>query len=82
MPDISGMEVLRRIRALAEKESLPVLIYTSKHLTEAEREQVEALRAQVLRKEDVSTRLSAQPFFDWLAGAGLSPDSVTSQTNG
>jgi signal transduction histidine kinase/CheY-like chemotaxis protein len=82
MPDMSGMEVLRTVRSRAETENLPVLIYTSKVLTEDERAQIESLRAKIVRKEDISTRLSAQPFFDWLTSAGVSPEAGISQLNG
>jgi signal transduction histidine kinase/CheY-like chemotaxis protein len=82
MPDMSGLEVLRRVRSRAETEDLPVLIYTSKLLSEEERSQIESLNAKVVRKEDVSTRLSAQPFFDWLTSAGVSPGTGVSQLNG
>jgi signal transduction histidine kinase/CheY-like chemotaxis protein len=71
MPDIGGFEILRQLRASPATEKLPVLIYTSKPLSESERAQLESLRARVVRKEDVSTRLSAQPFLDWLSAAGL-----------
>jgi signal transduction histidine kinase/CheY-like chemotaxis protein len=75
MPDISGFEILRQLRAQPATESLPVLIYTSKRLSEAEKAQLEAWQARVVRKEDVSTRLSAQPFLDWVKAAGLNPES-------
>ncbi|HEY1986396.1 MAG TPA: ATP-binding protein [Terracidiphilus sp.] len=81
MPDISGFDILRRVRADKSTENLPVLIYTSKPLTESERAQLEALRARIIRKEDVSTRLSAQPFLDWLRTSGLSPDSTPREQN-
>ncbi len=73
MPDVSGFEVLRQLRAEARTQSLPVLVYTSKTLTDVERAQLEGWRARVVRKESVSTRLSARPFLDWLASAGLAP---------
>jgi len=73
MPDVSGFEVLRQLRSNARTASLPVLIYTSKLLSEAERMQLESWQAQVVRKENVSTRLSARPFLDWLEAAGLAP---------
>lgn len=73
MPDIGGVEILRQLRSRAATENLPVLIYTSKVLSEAERAQLESWRVRIIRKEDVSTRLSAQPFLDWLTSAGLRP---------
>jgi CheY-like chemotaxis protein len=78
MPDLSGFEVLRRLRSETATSELPVLIYTSKLLTDGERTQLENLRTQVVRKENVSTRLSAKPFLDWLEAAGVAPaKSVT-----
>lgn len=81
MPDLSGAEILRQLRANPATEPLPVLIYTSKVLTESERAQLEALRVRIVRKEDVSTRLSAQPFLDWLTAAGLLPAQPVSDSN-
>jgi signal transduction histidine kinase/CheY-like chemotaxis protein len=77
MPDISGFEILRQVRAEKSTENLPVLIYTSKRLTESERAQLESMRARIVRKEDVSTRLSAQPFIDWMRTAGLTPEATS-----
>ncbi len=79
MPDISGFEILRQVRAQKDTENLPVLIYTSKRLTEGERAQLESMRARIIRKEDVSSRLSAQPFMDWLKTAGLAPETPWEQ---
>ncbi len=73
MPDMSGMEVLGRIRNHDSWRSLPVIIYTSKPLTDDERQSIADLGAGVVKKEDVSARLSAKPFFDWLAGIGIAP---------
>jgi signal transduction histidine kinase/CheY-like chemotaxis protein len=75
MPDISGFEILRQLRAQPGTATLPVLIYTSKRLTDAEKAQLEAWQAKVVRKEDVSSRLSAQPFLDWLRTAGVHPQT-------
>jgi len=80
MPDISGFEILRQVRADKATENLPVLIYTSKPLTESERAQLESMGARIVRKEDVSTRLSAQPFLDWMRTAGLTPSGLTPET--
>ncbi len=75
MPDMSGLDVLRHLRENAATKSLPVMIYTSKRLTELEREQLETLQAKVVRKEEVSSRLSSQPFLDWLKTSGVQPTS-------
>jgi CheY-like chemotaxis protein/two-component sensor histidine kinase len=82
MPDITGLEVLRRVRELSSTANLPVLIYTSKTLSEEERDQLASFGAALVRKEDVSTRLSAQPFLDWLTAEGLGPQNTASHANG
>jgi CheY-like chemotaxis protein len=76
MPDISGFEILRQLRAKPATERLPVLIYTSKVLSEAEKAQLEVWDTKVIRKEDITTRLSAQPFLDWVKSVGLAPEIV------
>jgi CheY-like chemotaxis protein len=76
MPDISGFEILRRLRAQPETNSLPVLIYTSKVLSDEEKSQLDSCGARIIRKEDVTTRLSAQPFLDWLESVGLGPEAA------
>lgn len=81
MPDMSGFDILKRLRAHPNTEKLPVLIYTSKILSESEQKQLEALNAQVVRKEEVSNRLSAQPFLDWARTNGLLPDYSVREAN-
>jgi DNA-binding response OmpR family regulator len=81
MPDISGFEILRQVRADQTTENLPVLIYTSKPLSESERAQLESMRVRIIRKEEVSTRLSAEPFMDWLRAAGLAPETLHREQN-
>jgi len=76
MPDMSGFEILRELRSRAETENLPVLIYTSKPLSEQERLDLETLSAAIVRKEDISSRLSAQPFLDWIRNSGIIPEAV------
>lgn len=76
MPDISGFEILRQLRSDPATERVPVLIYTSKPLSGAERAQLEAWRTRIVRKEEVSTRLSARPFLDWLRSIGLAPETT------
>lgn len=74
MPDVNGFDVLRQLRSKPECAELPVLIYTSKPLSDAEKAQLAEWHANVIRKEDVSTRLSAQPFLHWLTAAGINPE--------
>jgi len=81
MPDVSGIEILRQLRAQPATQELPVLIYTSRLLNESERAELEAWRVRIVRKEDVSTRLSVQPFLDWLTSAGLLPAQPASDSN-
>ena len=76
-----GFEVLRQLRSRPATESLPVLIYTSKSLTQSERAQLETLGARIVRKEDVSTRLSAEPFLEWFRSIGLIPAVNPSEQN-
>ncbi|MFZ0704035.1 MAG: ATP-binding protein [Candidatus Korobacteraceae bacterium] len=82
MPDISGFEVLRKVRESAQTRGLPVLIYTSKILSETEKLELASLQSPVVRKEDVSARLSAQPFLEWLSTAGLMSTASASESNG
>jgi len=82
MPDMSGFDVLRRLRGGSATERLPVLIYTSKDLSDSERAELEKLNASVIKKAEVSSRLSAKPFLDWAKSAGLSPEAVTPESNG
>ena len=82
MPDMSGFEVLRQLRSQPTTQSLPVLIYTSKVLSEGEKAQLDSLQAKVVRKEDITTRLSAQPFLDWVRSVGLSLEAEARGSNG
>lgn len=82
MPDISGFEILRQLRSQAATRSLPVLVYTSKSLAESEKTQLESWNCKIIRKEDITTRLSAQPFLDWIGSVGLSPDSLPGNQDG
>lgn len=82
MPDVGGIEVLRQLRSRRETEELPVLVYTSKFLNESERKLLESWRVRVVRKEDVSTRLSARPFLDWFSAAGIVPPHAVMDSHG
>lgn len=82
MPDMSGFEVLRKLRGSIATERLPVLIYTSKDLSELERSELETLNASVIKKAEVSSRLSAKPFLEWAKSAGISPEAMAPEANG
>jgi CheY-like chemotaxis protein len=82
MPDMSGFDVLRRLRGSVATEKLPVLIYTSKDLSESEQSELETLNASVIKKAEVSSRLSAKPFLDWAKSAGITPETMTPEANG
>jgi signal transduction histidine kinase/CheY-like chemotaxis protein len=79
MPDISGFEILRQLRTRQATQGVPVLIYTSKVLSESEKVLLDSWNVRVIRKEDISTRLSAQPFLDWIRSVGLAPGAVEKQ---
>jgi DNA-binding response OmpR family regulator/anti-sigma regulatory factor (Ser/Thr protein kinase) len=81
MPDVSGLDLLRQLRAQRALEKLPILVYTSKELSEPERLELEELNAPVIRKGDVTSRLSTQPFLDWARSSGLSPETIMSERN-
>ena len=77
MPDISGFDILRELRSRVATKNLPVLIYTSKPLSDIEKAQLETWHARVIRKEEISTRLSAKPFLDWVKTVGIAPEPAT-----
>lgn len=81
MPDVNGFEILRQLRSSPHTAHLPVLVYTSKVLSDSETTQLVKWNATVIRKEEVSNRLSAQPFLSWLSGIGLTPDAPLREQN-
>lgn len=81
MPDISGFEVLRRLRGNPATEGLPVLIYTSKVLSNGEKAELDRHHTHIIRKEDVTSRLSVQPFLDWLRSTGMAPGTPAQEQN-
>jgi signal transduction histidine kinase len=54
MPDIDGLEVLRRMRADARMAPVPVIVHTSRLLDEAQNERITAFGAPVLDKSETS----------------------------
>jgi CheY-like chemotaxis protein len=78
---MSGLDVLKRLRERSATQQLPVVVYTSKVLSDLEKQSIEQLEAAIIKKEDVSNRLSAKPFFDWLHQAGIVPQEAASKQN-
>jgi signal transduction histidine kinase/CheY-like chemotaxis protein len=56
MPDMNGIEVLDRLRRDPLLADIPVIVHTSRELTPAERSRIEAGRAAVLPKSEVSQK--------------------------
>ena len=71
MPGMGGMEVLERLRSQAETRALPVIVYTSKALSDKERGRIEQLNAAVLSKNAIATTLTPTKLLETLAGFGI-----------
>jgi hypothetical protein len=54
---------------------------TMKSLSEAEKEERNERQVKIIRKEDVTSRLSVQPFLDWLKSAGLVTGTPAQEQN-
>jgi CheY-like chemotaxis protein len=54
MPDLDGIEVLRRVRTDARTAGLPVIVHTSRLLDAAQMSEIEAYGARVLDKSATS----------------------------
>jgi signal transduction histidine kinase/DNA-binding response OmpR family regulator len=70
MPDLSGFEVLERLRAESATREVPVVVVTSKVLDEAERRRLEGLGATIVSKAAERDAAVAQ-LRSVLVGAGL-----------
>ncbi|MEY4544082.1 MAG: hypothetical protein RL685_277 [Pseudomonadota bacterium] len=52
MPEVDGFEFLQRFRAQSENQSVPVIVWTMKHLDERERQNLRDLAQRVIAKDD------------------------------
>ncbi len=68
MPDVQGFEVLRRLKADPRTAAIPVIIYTSKTLTDSERRQL-AAAASILTKNADSREIALEEMREALAHA-------------
>ena len=76
MPGMDGIQVLEKLRARPEAKTLPVIVYTSKALTESERRRIEQLNATILSKNDISTTLDSEKILNALAAQGFSRPEI------
>jgi signal transduction histidine kinase/CheY-like chemotaxis protein len=70
MPDMSGFDVLRRLKADSRTSRIPVIVYTSKMLCSDDREML-ADAAAILSKEGKSREVSMAQFADAFTKAGV-----------
>jgi signal transduction histidine kinase/DNA-binding response OmpR family regulator len=73
MPGIDGLQVLEKLRSSEETRGLPVIVYTSKVLSESERRRIEQLHATLLSKNDIATTLAPEKVLNSLAAVGILP---------
>jgi CheY-like chemotaxis protein len=76
MPGMSGFEVLEQLRSAEATRTLPVIVYTSKILSDHEKQQLEELGVPVLSKAEVAQMLSPDLLLSSLARVGISPSKV------
>ena len=71
MPDVSGWDVLRELRSRPATADLPIFIYTSKTLSPEEEAELQKVCSGIIRKDEISSRLSADSFLSKLADHGI-----------
>src|SRR5438552_789372 len=71
MPQMSGFEVLNRLRANPTTKSIPVIVATSKVLSTEERQQLLGQVLAIFPKEHLKDNLAAAELRAMLASAGL-----------
>ena len=75
MPERTGFEVLQKLREQEKTRNLPVIVCTSKALSDEEKVQLAALGAGVISKADVASTLAPERLLKSLAAAGINPPS-------
>ena len=71
MPEMSGFEVLRRLKDDPVTADIPVIILTSKLLSQDEHHQLAAHAAQILSKQELAGSDSAESLLHALTAAGV-----------
>jgi signal transduction histidine kinase len=73
LPDMSGFEILKRLKSDAGTRNIPVIIHTSKVLDDEERGQLTSAAQAILQKGNKSREAAIAQVRDSLAKAGLRP---------
>ena len=71
MPGMDGFEVLHQLRSHAETRDLPVVVCTSKSLTQQDRQLLQEMRAGLISKSDMASTLAPELLFRSLERAGI-----------
>jgi signal transduction histidine kinase/DNA-binding response OmpR family regulator len=75
MPEKTGFEVLEKLRNMETTRNLPVIVCTSKALSDEEKLQLAGLGAEVISKADVASTLAPERLLKSLSAAGINPPS-------
>jgi len=75
MPEQTGFEVLEELRTQEKTRNLPVIICTSKLLSDQEKMRLHVLGAGLISKADVASTLKPERLLKLLAEAGITPPS-------
>ena len=73
MPERTGFEVLQDLRMQEKTRHLPVIVCTSKPLSNEEKSQLELLGAGLMSKAEVASTLAPERLLKSLADAGITP---------
>jgi len=71
MPDMSGFEVVDRLKAEASTKDIPVVICTSRVLSNTERNQLNGKAVTILSKEGLDQSAVAQELMRVIQGTGI-----------
>jgi signal transduction histidine kinase/CheY-like chemotaxis protein len=71
MPGMDGFEVLKELRSKEETRSLPVIIFTSKVLSNDEKQQLEKFSVGLLTKSEIATTLAPELLLNSLRRLGI-----------
>jgi CheY-like chemotaxis protein len=80
MPGLSGFEVLEQLKSEGATRDIPVVICTSRILTNTEQKQLTGRAAAILSKEDLGHRAVAQELQRVIHAAGLAAAIEQGQT--